>query len=392
MKKIQFILALIILVLGGCSKVDLEEIPSETPVFTVNAVLDGEDLRINAGDDDFYMFTEYDLDNFEVYSMTGRFAKDANCLIDCEESLSFTLRNNNLFGGTFDIDSVISLNTNLPFYSDSNIVVVNGHNYTFSSTYADSLGVTFLGDTSWEIFGSQLLDTIAMDTGGMVNFSYFGAQDMNIRLELKNANGTGLNSYFETQLKNGTEDFCDIDIFATFNQFDSSYILNLSNVQSYSSISWNGNQMDSFNLPLLQTSQQVITLEAIENTLNCDVGLGIYAQVDSNGQFNDLSALVYPKIMVEVEDDSMIMVGNEEQYSAVTIEYRDETGVYSSANWSNSNSTFTVLKIEDYEDNENGEKTKRLTIAYENCVLAKEGGGDPKIISGTAEIGIAYPD
>lgn len=392
MKKIPFILTIIILVLGGCNKVDLEEIPSGTPVFTVNAVLDSEELNINAGDDDFYMFTEYDQDNFDVYSMRGRFAKDANCTTDCEESLSFTIRNNNLFGGVFDIDSVISLNTNLPFYSDSNIVILNGHNYTLSSSFADSLGVTFFGDTSWEVFGNQLLDTIAMDTGNVINFSYFGSQDLNVRLELKNANGTGLDSYFETQIKNGTEDYCDIDIFPTFNQFDSSYVLKLINQPNYSSIFWNGVDVDSFILDVFQNSQQIITLEAMENILNCNVGLGVYAQVDTIGQSSDLSALVYPQIDVQAVDDSMIIPGNGEQYSAITIEYRDETGVYSSANWNNNNSIFTITKIEDYEDNENGEKTKRLTIDYKNCVLAKEGGGDQKIISGTAEIGIAYPD
>ena len=40
--------------------------------------------------------------------------------------------------------------------------------------------------------------------------------------------------------------------------------------------------------------------------------------------------------------------------------------------------------------NENGDNTKKLTIEYE-CILGKEGSGETKNISGTAEIAVAYP-
>ena len=48
-------------------------------------------------------------------------------------------------------------------------------------------------------------------------------------------------------------------------------------------------------------------------------------------------------------------------------------------------------EIEDFEVNENGEKTKKLNISFE-AELWQEGGGDSKTISGSAIIGVAYPE
>ena len=56
MRKILIYISLIIFAIGGCKKVDLDEVPSGDPVFTTIAKLDGVQLNLVAGDDDFYMF------------------------------------------------------------------------------------------------------------------------------------------------------------------------------------------------------------------------------------------------------------------------------------------------------------------------------------------------
>ena len=100
----------------------------------------------------------------------------------------------------------------------------------------------------------------------------------------------------------------------------------------------------------------------------------------------------FPKINYTVDAFS---VGNpDEQLSAVTIEYKDVTGIYSSKFADNSDTsanTFIITRIENYDDNENGEKTKILTIDYD-CILMKQGSGETKNIIGTAKIALAYPD
>lgn len=101
-KKSHILFFFCILFLLSCSQ-DIEDdlldfpediVNADEPVFTFTA--NAGFYNIQAGVSDFYMFTEYEIDDFEVYSFIGRFAKLATCLTNCNESLSFTLRPNNI--------------------------------------------------------------------------------------------------------------------------------------------------------------------------------------------------------------------------------------------------------------------------------------------------------
>ena len=129
MKKIIIYFSLIVFAFASCSKVDLDEVPSGDPVFTVNAELDGVDLNLIAGDDDFYMFSEYSKDTLGVYTMTGRLAKDSNCSAECEESLSFSIRSSyrdSLPSLPFDINEAIKIVNDFNYYTD-NIISIQNH-------------------------------------------------------------------------------------------------------------------------------------------------------------------------------------------------------------------------------------------------------------------------
>ncbi len=386
MKKVIIYFSLIVFAFGSCSKVDLDEVPSGDPVFLVNAELDGVDLNLVAGDDDFYMFSEFSKDNFDVYTMTGRFAKDSNCTVECEESLSFSIRSSyadSIPNAPFDISSALIQGTNLNYFSNSNTVTQDGHIYTFSSSLIDTLNSAIAGEINWEILAGQTFET---GTGDTFSFPFYGTDDLDVRLSIDIANGLGCTSYFKTKVKNGLDEFCDLELDASFMMGDSVYVLSLIG-QNYDSIMWNGNPISVLTIPIFGPPNSIITLEAFNSNTNCNVELGVCINADSL----NLSSIAFPKFDVQVQEDTQIIGGNGEQLSAVTIDYQDETGIYSSKFADNSNNTFTITKIEDYEINENGEKTKKLTIEYD-CILKKEGSGEEKNITGTAEIAVAYPD
>lgn len=386
MKKILIYFSLIVFAIGGCKKVDLDEVPSGDPVFTVNAELDGTDLNLVAGDDDFYMFSEYSKDNFDVISMTGRFAKDSNCINECDESLSFTIRNSfvdSLPNTPFDINSALIQGTNLNYFSNNNSTIVDGHIYTFSGDLLDTLGFAIAGDINWEIYAGQIFTT---GMGNTISFPFYGTEDLEVRLSIDIENGVGCTSYFKTKVKNGLGEFCELDLDAEFMMGDSIYTLSLMG-QNYDSIVWNGNTISTLTIPIFGPPSSIITLEAFNSNTNCSAELGICLNADS---FN-LSSIAFPKFNVQVQEDTMVINGNGEQLSAVTIEYQDSTGFYSSKFADNFNNTFAITKVEDYEINENGEKTKKLTIEYD-CILKEGSSGEEKQISGTAEIAVAYPD
>ncbi|MFK7773627.1 MAG: hypothetical protein AB8F94_15865 [Saprospiraceae bacterium] len=386
MKKALLYITIIVFALGGCKKVDLDEVTSGDPVFTASATLDVvTQLNFVAGDDDFYMFSEFSKDSFEVYSMTGRFAKDANCQNDCEESLSFSIRSSYLTPDVSDFifENAVSILDSNYYFSTNNNTEINGHIYSFTGELIDTVGGVPASSYTWTISTDQ----VETFSGNIVDFDYFGSANLDVLLTANTPNGC--DSYFRTTVTNGGLDFCDlfVEVIDTFGNFVE---LIPSSNNGLDSFFWNDSlfTQGSYVISPSQIQNGLIKLEALSPNSNCNAELGICV----DGSFNGISSVAYPQFDLEINDTTMI-VGNGEQFSAVTIEYQDATGIYSSkfADNSDPNNTFTITKIEDYDNNENGEKTRKLTIDY-NCILKKESSGEEKKITGTAEIAVAYPD
>ncbi len=384
MKKVIIYIFLIVVAIGGCKKVDLDEVPSGDPVFRVDATLAGTALNIVAGDDDFYMFSEFSKDNFEVYTMTGRFAKDSSCQNECEESLSFSIRSSYATPSISDFnfeDAVFDGDT-FSYFSLSDSVAVNGFTYSFSGELVDSFGVPpalFI----WEIMEGN--NSFITYIGESISHNYFGSEDLNVRLKIYTP--TGCESYFETIVPNGNNapNFCNLFIDVSYDSIGNLILSPIFGNPIFDTFIWNGDSTISTPFVINPNSlPNNVTLEAFNANCSVEMGVCTFAQGALSSAF--------PQFQVNVQDTTkfeMINVG--EQFSTVTIEYQDSTGIYSSKFADNSNNTFTITNIENYEDNENGEKTKKLTIDYD-CILRKEGSGEEKQIIGTAEIAVAYPE
>ncbi len=72
--------------------------PTETPVdtsgeitFFMDGTLDGQPFNISAGQEETYLYTDYQIDNEDVYHFEGVFAKIPNCLDNCSEALKISL-------------------------------------------------------------------------------------------------------------------------------------------------------------------------------------------------------------------------------------------------------------------------------------------------------------
>ena len=303
MKKVIIYFSLIVFAFASCSKVDLDEVPSGDPVFMANAKLDGVDLNLVAGDDDFYMFSEYAKDNLDVYTMTGRFAKDSNCVAECEESLSFSIRSSSVYSSPntpFDINTALIEGTNLDYFSFNNSTTVIGQIYTFSSSLFDALNTAIPGNVNWEIFDGQQL---FIDSGNIVTFITASPEDLDVRLSIDIQNGLGCTSYFKTKIKNGLAEFCELDLNANFMSQDS-IILSLLG-SNYDSIVWNGIPTSTLEIPIFGPPDSFITLEATDSNSNCSAELGICLNADSLM----VSSIAFPKLDLQVFEDTMMERG-----------------------------------------------------------------------------------
>ena len=392
MKKALIYITIIIFAIGSCKKVDLDEVPSGDPVFTANAQLDGVDLNLVAGDDDFYMFSEFSKDIFGVYTMTGRFAKDSNCQNDCEESLSFSIRSSyvdSLPNEPFDINQAIVTGSDFNYFTDNVISIQNGFRYNFNAQLIDSFFNISADSFLWTINGETFTDEF-------FTFDYFDNTDLDVRLEvLTNDNCV---SYFEKILPIGMDDDCELNIDVIFgiNQGEYELIPNLNTSPSGGNPSYDwipNNNPNGISFLIDSTFQipqtNIISLSAYNNI--CTLNMGVC--IGGNPGSVMPSSISYSKFDFTVDSISIVTTVLQEQLSTVTIEYQGASGTYSSefADNSSSNNTFTILKIEDYDNNENGEKTKKVTIEYD-CILIKQGSAEEKNISGTAEIAVAYPE
>ncbi len=77
----------------SCGKTELPTPIVGEPIFFFDGQLGGVAKKINAGDNDFYLFTEFSKDDDSVFSFTGRLAKlEQNCPDTCAEQLVISIR------------------------------------------------------------------------------------------------------------------------------------------------------------------------------------------------------------------------------------------------------------------------------------------------------------
>jgi PKD repeat protein len=84
-------LLLAVIVLNGCRKeYPLTPAPA-TPEFIFTGTIDGTTVNLQAGVDDYYMFTSYTPDSNGVYDYIGEF-RDKNCSSNCSKSLKIAFK------------------------------------------------------------------------------------------------------------------------------------------------------------------------------------------------------------------------------------------------------------------------------------------------------------
>src|SRR5690606_17478310 len=106
MKRSELYFYVLISVLAlSCRPEALPSVETGQPVFSFS----GGGVDISAGEEDFYLFTDYQKDASNVYSFIARFAKTSDCATDCEEELVIEIRDvQQTFGfGTVDIDNAL---------------------------------------------------------------------------------------------------------------------------------------------------------------------------------------------------------------------------------------------------------------------------------------------
>lgn len=395
MKQLFFYNSLIVIaLLASCKKIDIQ--PTEgDPVFTAAAELNGTPHEWQAGVEDYYLYTAWEKDAANVHVFTGRFAQTTGC---CGETLTFHIWDfQQLAQGNPAIDE--SLNPDLDFgfvfyeTADTSLTISSDTIGWAVNFDASSSSIPFgNGEYTWDFGDGNTIQTQNPDIAHIYDSTWF-AQTVPVKLTVKSSNqSTYLGSLTRNLFlgpQSQTADPCNVFLAVSNPSFPE--ITATATGQPPFSYLWSTGE----------TSQTVVAdsnFIALFVTVTDAQGCSVSAEVNSFyspgtvppiyiAQFDySLTPVVVPDTVVQVfPADSLF-------FSKVVIEYTDTNGeLFSSAfRQQEAAAYFDILSVEDYDVNENGEKTKKLALRFD-CRLWDAAGNPIDLKAGQAVIAVAYP-
>ena len=359
------------------------------PVFSVAAKFGISDVLIEAGRDDFYMFTSYDTDSLDVLIFKGELNKLENCLADCEESLSISIRDAKVYdpesSGPIDVSALKS--TGYGFVgtegegNEQTAYEITFTDRSFSSEDGESEIIWQYPSSSTDVFESAFSDVFesaTLEDGIPISLtSVFGGDN-------------GCTSTFEKVINADyqTDCFHDID----FN------IVPKGDGVSYQVLPYNADAPEweytwdnsSFVDTLTIASPGTYCL-TVTNSYGCTGERCV--SISNLDEDPDSIEYCYAAFSYEVTPLEIPDVTDLFDFSKILITYRSKDGAeYRSDRLSQPESSFFIIEsLDDYDFNEFQEATIKLDAKF-RVVLYNESGEGVLMNDGEATIGVAIPN
>lgn len=358
-------------------------------VFKVDGQLDNDALQLEAGKDNFYMYTDYELNNQNILELSGAFQKNDLCTDVCEEKLKIIINNNQL-GLDFVLDSALYIGN----YNLEPTIITGNSQYIVNFTPE----VTGATPTSYLwFFEDTIINTSVNPTYTYTNQPIFGHI---VSLEANTSVG---------QKSRYTNTIFDLNAPPVNCSFDIDYNMFFDSVQgSYNYTVW---VEDPLANPFLTAyiweinfvGQGTYTDSSLVDTITfttppnanqfeiCVHKLSNTCITSMCKDFNTQGTIDF-SVSFNYDVESIITPGDSTFFSVVTIEYTTPDGIfYSSKLGSQVNSTFEILSIFDHDNNERNQNTKKIEAAV-NCKLYNQDGSSLDFISNELIFGISIPE
>ncbi len=369
-------------IISSCKK-DIIEVPPSSmgePVFMTNLLLDGTPHDFTAGINDYYMYTEWTKDANDVHTFIGRFAEEG-CNTDCKESLQFEIRD---ITPTTTPDMNYALTSGTMAFADKTTIAEDIYQVQFQLN-TDIENPT---EITWS-FGDDGGESAFNIADPIYNYvKRFDPYYPTCNVE------DGINrAAFSGTLSHDMPSDCKTDYKVETNQ-NGNLVLTATPNSSANPFfyTWNYGLGNSGNLETFE-----IELDAIDSELDCFLEIfyddGCSSNVSRTFTKSDNGDITYVSTSYDYEIIQEITDGTLLQLATFAVQYTDPDGkIYRSDLQTQSvfDSSFRILSIEDYQNNENGERTKKLTVEFDCKVFAAD-GSEKRIEKTTAIIAVAYP-
>ncbi len=368
MKYTRYITGLIAVMLigGACNKADLPPDDTGDPVFEVQFDTPGTDDNIKtAGVDDIYLFTDYRIANQQVVC-SGSFA-DVDCPdADCPGTLTFEFKS--AFFDQFSPDTVFHKGDYQFLYQDST------PGTSVLRTTFNAVNTSGYSSFSWRINDED------KGTGPQIVVDFPNISVTPKYVEVMAQRPSGLQSALGRQVSltnPGSNPFGSVNI----NIFSDSLGYQLvaeTGGASYDTLVWN-----TFNTDSIIYQDSLLSFYSV-------------LLIDSNGNsaMASLAALtpnetfpVHTADFTYSVDTVFISLPPGE----VAIQWIDAAGKFwrSDGGIQESSAFFVVTESTPYEENERGQKTRKMQVAFE-CRLF-DANGEARDFSGSGVIAVAHP-
>ena len=392
MKKISayFLFVIFVLTMSSCRKDPGGIFYAEPePVFSASAKFGISDVLIEAGRDDFYMFTSYDdTDSLNVLVFEGELKKLDACLLDCDESLSFSIRDSRVF------DPAVSTVIDITEFQDIDFGfvgteigedVISAYEITFTDQSFSTEGSG--SETIWSylsldnISGTQFSDTFAPTAL---------ADGVAVTLEKYYGGNFGCNSTYEKVIDLDFQTDCFLDV--NFNVVPNSDGVNYSVIPYNSDFpDWTSSwDVSNFSDTLIIDSPGTYCV-VVSNAYGCTAERCI--SISNLSQNIDSIAYCYAAFSYEITPFENQSQSDRFDFSKILITYVSKDGIeYRSDRFSQPESSFfTIESLESYSINEFQQATAKLDAKFQ-VVLYSEAGDGVLMDQGEATIGVAIPE
>ncbi len=376
------------LLISSCKKLDVPDPTDGTPVFTAVLELDGSTKTLEAGVDDYYMFTEFELDTNEVYVYAGRLQKE-NCQDSCGEKLTIKIRD--AAQGNSNIEESLIAGNNYFYYSENNNDIIGwtydtvfNYNVVFNAGASDFVPNPISPIFSWDM--GTGVDIIG-DSVAVVYPSLDNASPVTLTLKTNTNNGDSCVSKQTQNIRLNSSERCSTAIVLDADSTMALLIAEATGAVPFSYVWSNGT---TFQTNVFQGNEHTVTV----TDKNGCVSTAFIHGDSSPGAVPTICTARFDYSVTKgiAQIDSLPIFANDPLHlSRVTVEYTDgENITYSSANGDNSNAFFKIISVEEYDKNENGQRVKKLVLAI-NCTLYNPIYGERKLVAEEVVFGVAYP-
>lgn len=380
MKSFQiYLLILCILSLVQCKKIELPPPSESEPVFTFSAVIDGSPIELKAGIADYYMFTSFEKDSADVFTFIGTL-RQQNCQDTCSETIRIEIRDiapNS--GNNANIEAALRLGSYSyfqPLMPDTTVIYRTYFTAHPFSTQSNDFSYQWTFEDSNDIVQAP---NPTRDYGAIGTYA----------VTLRCTDGLGCQSS-QTQSVHISPDpsSCSVDIMGSIVQNSELQLEAFPqlNTGAGGEIVWD-NAADSSHIALPGASGQYCVQYLSFDQCESQACAGVHIDNDSIPNINYCTT----SFGYELEIDTIIETPSS-QLGTVIVFYTDKSGnTYRSDKVEqNTEAYFQITAVEGFEDNEKGEKTKKLGIELQT-ILMDEMGNRLEIIEGVGTIGVAYP-